>query len=83
MTTRSGKYIIDVILIGTTGMGAAEEVILGSVANNVIHHARQCLQSADIFRFACCDVPILLEIKPKYLRQKQGGMKNKRNSLSY
>jgi nucleotide-binding universal stress UspA family protein len=33
------KNNIDVILIGTTGMGAAEEVFLGSVANNVIHHA--------------------------------------------
>jgi nucleotide-binding universal stress UspA family protein len=30
---------IDVILIGTSGMSAAEEVFLGSVANNVIHHA--------------------------------------------
>ena len=33
------KNNIDVILIGTTGMSAAEEVFLGSVANNVIHHA--------------------------------------------
>jgi nucleotide-binding universal stress UspA family protein len=33
------KYKVDVILIGTTGMGAAEQVILGSVANNGIHHA--------------------------------------------
>ncbi|MGB8938609.1 MAG: universal stress protein [Candidatus Nitrosopolaris sp.] len=33
------KNSIDVILIGTTGMSAAEEVFLGSVANNVIHHA--------------------------------------------
>ena len=35
------KNNIDAILIGTTGMSAAEEVFLGSVANNVIHHA-QC-----------------------------------------
>lgn len=33
------KNNIDVILLGTTGMSAAEEVFLGSVANNVIHHA--------------------------------------------
>jgi nucleotide-binding universal stress UspA family protein len=33
------KNNIDVILIGTTGMSAAEEVFLGSVANYVIHHA--------------------------------------------
>ena len=33
------KNNIDVILIGTTGMSAAEEVFLGSVANDVIHHA--------------------------------------------
>jgi len=33
------KNNIDVILIGTSGMNAAEEVFLGSVANNVIHHA--------------------------------------------
>jgi nucleotide-binding universal stress UspA family protein len=33
------KNNIDVILIGTTGMSAAEEVFVGSVANNVIHHA--------------------------------------------
>src|SRR5215467_5833250 len=33
------KNNIDVILIGTSGMSAAEEVFLGSVANNVIHHA--------------------------------------------
>ncbi|MGC2575345.1 MAG: universal stress protein [Candidatus Nitrosopolaris sp.] len=33
------KNNIDVILIGTTGMSAAEEVFLGSFANNVIHHA--------------------------------------------
>ena len=33
------KNNIDVILIGTTGMSAAEEVFLGSVANNVVHHA--------------------------------------------
>jgi nucleotide-binding universal stress UspA family protein len=33
------KNNIDVILIGTTGMSAAEEVFLGSIANNVIHHA--------------------------------------------
>ena len=32
------KNNIDVILIGTTGMSAAEEVFLG-VANNVVHHA--------------------------------------------
>src|SRR5215471_16752311 len=44
------KNNIDVILIGTTGMSAAEEVFVGSVANNVIHHA-QCLQFADMFRF--------------------------------
>src|SRR5215467_1211572 len=31
------KNNIDVILIGTTGMTAAEEVFVGSVANNVIH----------------------------------------------
>jgi len=29
----------DVILIGTKGMTAVEEFFLGSVANNVIHHA--------------------------------------------
>ena len=52
------KNSIDVILIGTTGMSAAEEVFLGSVANNVIHHAHcPCLQSAEMFRFVCCDVP--------------------------
>jgi len=33
------KNNIDVILIGTTGMSAAKEVFVGSVANNVIHHA--------------------------------------------
>jgi nucleotide-binding universal stress UspA family protein len=33
------KNNIDVIVIGTTGMGAVEEIFLGSVANNVIHHA--------------------------------------------
>ena len=33
------KNNIDVILIGTTGMSAAEEIFLGSVANSVIHHA--------------------------------------------
>jgi nucleotide-binding universal stress UspA family protein len=33
------KNNIDVILIGTTGMSAAEEIFLGGVANNVIHHA--------------------------------------------
>jgi len=33
------KNNIDVILIGTSGMSAAEEVFVGSVANNVIHHA--------------------------------------------
>ena len=33
------KNNIDVILIGTTGMSTAEEVFLGSVSNNVIHHA--------------------------------------------
>ena len=33
------KNNIDVILIGTTGMSTAEEIFLGSVANNVIHHA--------------------------------------------
>jgi nucleotide-binding universal stress UspA family protein len=33
------KNNIDVILIGTTGMSAAEDVFLGSVANNVIHYA--------------------------------------------
>ena len=33
------KNNIDVILIGTTGMTAAEEVFVGSVANSVIHHA--------------------------------------------
>ncbi|MFZ0223819.1 MAG: universal stress protein [Candidatus Nitrosopolaris sp.] len=32
-------YAQDVILIGTTGMSIAEKVFLGSVANNVIHHA--------------------------------------------
>jgi hypothetical protein len=70
---------------GTVLQVWVQQVILGSVANNVIHHAHaQCLQSADIFGFVCCDVPILLltklEIKPKYLRQKQGGMKNKRET---
>ncbi len=33
------KNNIDVILIGITGMSAAEEIFLGSVANNVIHRA--------------------------------------------
>ena len=33
------KNNTDVILIGTTGMSAAEEIFLGSVANSVIHHA--------------------------------------------
>jgi len=33
------KNNIDVIVIGTTGMSAVEEIFLGSVANNVIHHA--------------------------------------------
>ncbi len=30
---------MDVIVIGTTGMSAVEEIFLGSVANKVIHHA--------------------------------------------
>jgi nucleotide-binding universal stress UspA family protein len=33
------KNNIDVIVIGTTGMSAVEEIFLGSVANKVIHHA--------------------------------------------
>ena len=33
------KNNMDVIVIGTTGMSAVEEIFLGSVANNVIHHA--------------------------------------------
>ena len=33
------KNNFDVIIVGTTGMTRAEEVFLGSVANNVIHHA--------------------------------------------
>lgn len=33
------KNNIDVIVIGTKGMTAVEEIFLGSVANNVIHHA--------------------------------------------
>jgi nucleotide-binding universal stress UspA family protein len=33
------KNKMDVIVIGTTGMSAIEEIFLGSVANNVIHHA--------------------------------------------
>ncbi len=33
------KNNIDVIVIGTTGMSAVEEIFLGSVANDVIHHA--------------------------------------------
>jgi hypothetical protein len=53
------KNNIDVILIGTTGMSAAKEVFVGSVANNVIHHA-QCLQFADMFRFVCCNVRTFL-----------------------
>ncbi len=32
---------IDVIVIGTTGMGAIEEIFLGSVANDVIYHAHR------------------------------------------
>ena len=39
ITDYAKKNNIDVILIGTTGMSTAEEVFLGSVANNVIHHA--------------------------------------------
>jgi nucleotide-binding universal stress UspA family protein len=39
ITDYAKKNNIDVILIGTTGMSAAEEVFLGSVANNVVHHA--------------------------------------------
>jgi len=38
-TKRTLADNIDVILIGTSGMSAAEEVFLGSVANYVIHHA--------------------------------------------
>ena len=34
---RQNKF--DVIVIGTKGMTAVEEFFLGSVANNVIHHA--------------------------------------------
>jgi nucleotide-binding universal stress UspA family protein len=30
---------MDVIVIGTTGMSAVEQIFVGSVANNVIHHA--------------------------------------------
>ena len=30
---------MDVIVIGTTGMSAVEEIFVGSVADNVIHHA--------------------------------------------
>jgi len=30
---------MDVIVIGATGMSAVEEIFLGSVANNAIHHA--------------------------------------------
>jgi nucleotide-binding universal stress UspA family protein len=62
------KNNIDVILIGTTGTSAAEGVFLGSVANNVIHHAH------------CPVFPIRLsklEIKPKYLRQEQGESKKR------
>ena len=33
------KNNFGVIVIGTTGMSKAEEVLLGSVANDVIHHA--------------------------------------------
>ena len=33
------KNNIDVIVIGTTGMSAVEEIFVGSVANKVIHHA--------------------------------------------
>lgn len=33
------KNNIDVIVIGTTGMSAVEEIFVGSVANHVIHHA--------------------------------------------
>jgi hypothetical protein len=73
------KNNIDVT-IRTTGMSAIGEVFLGSVANNAIHQA-------DMFDFVCCGIPTLLtklEIKPKYSRREQGGMKNKRNSsLSY
>ena len=41
ITDYAKKNNIDVILIGTTGMSPAEEVFLGSVANNVIHHAHR------------------------------------------
>ena len=34
------KNNVDVIVIGTTGMSAVEEIFVGSVANYVIHHAR-------------------------------------------
>ena len=33
------KNNMDVIVIGTMGMSAIEEIFLGSVANDVIHHA--------------------------------------------
>ncbi len=33
------KNNMDVIVIGTTGMSAVEQIFVGSVANNVIHHA--------------------------------------------
>jgi nucleotide-binding universal stress UspA family protein len=33
------KNNMDVIVIGTTGMSAIEELFIGSVANDVIHHA--------------------------------------------
>jgi nucleotide-binding universal stress UspA family protein len=35
----AGKNNMDVIVIGTMGMSAMEEIFLGSVANDVIHHA--------------------------------------------
>src|SRR5215831_10951400 len=61
------KNNIDVILIGTTGMSAAEEVFVGSVANNVIHHL-PCVCNSLI----CSDLSAVtyahfykMEIKPK------------------
>jgi len=46
------KNNIDVI-IGTTGKSAAEEAFLGSVANNVIRHARIC------YPLICSDLSVL------------------------
>lgn len=51
-------YAQDVILIGTTGMSIAEKEVLQTMSYTT--RTALCLQSADMFRFVCCDVPTFL-----------------------